>query len=489
MLKPILAGAAVAALGLIGLVPAAQAQTRAPAHTQAISRAPDPVPASHIMNLHGAFEAALHHVKLGKIAGIEWARGHQPTRSDAARTASSGCTKKHHPSEPNCNLVYHGGPVQHRVKLYLVLWGPKWQTDPSEQAAAAYLESFYKGLGVGPQDSWSLLTSEYGDHSGYPQFTGSVLKGVFNDTHKPPHSITTKSHVQSDIAAEADAFARHHHLKGLRNVQIVVATQAGTCPGGFAGTGCPHPGGYCAWHSYSNEPYTNLPYLLDAGGSCGEDILDGTYDGFSIVGGHEYAETITDPEPGFGTAWWDRNDPYGGEIGDKCAWQDPVTHNIDIQNITLSTGTFAVQPLFSNLALHTTGDGCSALAGSPGNRIRDSRGKCLEDLGGSFTSGAAADIRTCDGLPKQFWYAPATGELAANSLCLTDPGSGPGGTKLVLTTCAGAPDQIWTHNSKGEYVLGTTNLCLTDPHNSRKNGIQATVTVCKNKAYQHWSKA
>jgi len=34
-------------------------------------------------------------------------------------------------------------------------------------------------------------------------------------------------------------------------------------------------------------------------------------------------------------------DNTGSEIGDKCAW-------MNLTNITLSTGTFAIQPLWSN---------------------------------------------------------------------------------------------------------------------------------------------
>ena len=46
-----------------------------------------------------------------------------------------------------------------------------------------------------------------------------------------------------------------------------------------------------------NITYTNLPYITDAGSSCGEDSVNGssgTLDGVSIVEGHELAEAITD---------------------------------------------------------------------------------------------------------------------------------------------------------------------------------------------------
>jgi len=62
---------------------------------------------------------------------------------------------------------------------------------------------------------------------------------------------------------------------------------------------------------------------------------------FSIVGGHEYAETITDPYPNSG--WLDGR---GAENGDKCAWISSGTGAA--QDISLSTGKFAVQSLWSN---------------------------------------------------------------------------------------------------------------------------------------------
>ena len=65
--------------------------------------------------------------------------------------------------------------------------------------------------------------------------------------------------------------------------------------------------------------YTLIPYIPDAGSSCGQNFVNsgsaGTLDGVTIVEGHEYAETVTDQFPNGG--WLDSG---GSEIGDKCAW-------------------------------------------------------------------------------------------------------------------------------------------------------------------------
>jgi serine protease len=285
---------------------------------------------AHMVNLHKAYEARLGHTKQSRIAGIiyPYVKGKKPLR----RQAGNGCT------EPNCLVVWNGGPVQLTPHVYLLLWGPKWSSDPNQAATATYLKKFYHGLGVQPRDNWSTVTSQYGNGSGgFPKFSGSVYMGAFQDPTTPPTGVG-----QGGLAAEADAFAANQGITDLSDAQIVVATQSGTCPAGFyAPNTCGSSGDYCAWHSSSNEPYTNLPYVLDAGIHCGEHMVSSNRDGFSIVGGHEYAETITDP---LLTGWYDPNDLTGGEIADKCAF-DSHSHVV-----SLSTGKFAMQPLWSNSA-------------------------------------------------------------------------------------------------------------------------------------------
>lgn len=461
MLKRVLAGTAVAAVSLLSAATAAQAQ--------AITPAPPATPAPHatVINLHHAYLAHLGHTKAAKITGIMYARNKEPK----AAKVTAAC------SEPNCPLVYNGGSVQHSPHVYLLLWGPNWSSDPTQAASAAYLESFYAGLGVEPQDSWSTITSQYGDGSGFPTLTGSVYEGAFQDTSTPPSGVD-----QSQLGAEADAFASTHGIMDLANAQIVVATQSGTCPQGFYSPNCDGGSGdYCAWHSNSNEPYTNLPYILDAGSGCGEDILQSQYDGFSIVGGHEYAETITDPFPVSG--WWDSSDPSGGEIGDKCAWRDPVSGNIDIGTVTLSTGTFAMQPLFNNDALANGGDGCVM---KPIGALKGFRSLCLDDNNGLSANSNPVDIWQCIGGARQRW-TQQNGELQVVGKCLTDNGWGGTGTKLVIEACNGQRNQQWSRNTSGEYVLAFQGLCLTDPSSSTTNGTQVKAQNCTNATDQHWS--
>jgi hypothetical protein len=73
---------------------------------------------------------------------------------------------------------------------------------------------------------------------------------------------------------------------------------------------------------------------------------NGYFDGFSMVAGHEFIESETDPNPSTSsTVGWEG--PGGGsdENGDKCAWNQNGGHSA---NITLGSHFYAVQPDWSN---------------------------------------------------------------------------------------------------------------------------------------------
>src|SRR5437588_830701 len=160
---------------------------------------------------------------------------------------------------------------------------------------------------------------------------------------------------QSNLANEAiNAAAHFGNTSSSSNttVQYVINTATGNNASGF-GTQ------YCAWHSstsssYGNIAYTNMPYITDAAASCGANFVNsgsaGLTDGITIVGGHEFAETETDIYPS--TGWLDKN---GQENGDKCAWIS--SGQGAAADITLKTGTFAVQSLWSN-AFNSGAGGC-----------------------------------------------------------------------------------------------------------------------------------
>jgi hypothetical protein len=287
---------------------------------------------------HGQPQVVIH-ATVGAAVSAREARGH-----------SGGGSK---------NLSYHGGTggigVETSPKIYLVLWGSQWNNnDPSGEASI--LQNFYSGVGG---SFWLNSVIQYcqGVASGTIFCNGagtpagnqaSMFAGVWYDNAASAPSRPSQSQLAAE-AVKAAANFKNKTAASNASVQYVIATASGNNATGF-GTQ------YCAWHSstsssYGNIAYTNLPYITDAGGSCGANFNGlGPSAGITIVGGHEMAETITDQFPSSG--WLDSN---GAENGDKCAW---ITSGQGASaNTSLSTGTFPVQSLWSN-AFNSNAGGC-----------------------------------------------------------------------------------------------------------------------------------
>jgi serine protease len=130
----------------------------------------------------------------------------------------------------------------------------------------------------------------------------------------------------------------------------VILSPTGVTPQGF-GTQ------YCAYHSYTsstygNVAYTNLPYITDAGSSCGAGFNGmGPDAGITMVEGHELGETVSDQFPSGG--WTDSS---GAENGDKCAWISTGSQGASAM-VNIGSGTYAVQSLWSN-AYNSGAGGC-----------------------------------------------------------------------------------------------------------------------------------
>jgi serine protease len=240
------------------------------------------------------------------------------------------------------NLTYHGGPIQPSPKIYVVHWGSATQWGSGDvNGEATYYQNFISGIG-GSQwlSSVTQYTQSDGQHVG--NSAGSYV-GTWNDTVDAVPDLSKSSTYQSRIAAEAQRAAAHFGDYST-SASYVIMIPHGVAVYNFAGNS--HSlYAYCAWHSSTSSSggtiaYTNFPYQSDAGASCGANSVNsnGINDGVSIVGGHEQAETETDPQPN--TGWLDSQN---SENGDKCAWTN-------LQNTSFSTGTFPTQPLWSNSA-------------------------------------------------------------------------------------------------------------------------------------------
>ncbi len=284
-------------------------------------------------------------------------------------------------------LSYRGGvsgsAIEVTPKVYIVFYGKQWGTattvrgdmtlsgDPKHMAPR--VQDFLRGL-YG-SENWSTSTTQYCDGPGIAlgrtqcgssgrhvqHRSSSPLAGVWLDNKSNAVAAPT----ETSIRASAVRAARHFgNVTAAANasVQYVIVAPTKIVPPGFGSQ-------YCAYHSSGASSvgtiaYTTLPYIPDAGSGCGQNLVNaggaGVLDGVTIVEGHEYAEALTDLLPPHG--WLDSS---GAENGDKCAWI--LSGAGKGGNVTLPTGRFAVQSLFSNNANHGAG-GCVIFYNSPTNQ-------------------------------------------------------------------------------------------------------------------------
>jgi serine protease len=277
-------------------------------------------------------------------------------------------------------------------KVYLVFYGSQWgsagvdangnTTLTNDTAGAApYMQQLFKGLGTN-NELWSGVVTQYCDgplvavgattcpaaapRIGYP--TGGALAGVWVDNSAPsPVSASASTLVQEAI--KAAAHFGNTTAASNRYVQYIIMSPPGATPDNWVHSGS---NGWCAWHGWNGDPtlpgggiaspygpiaYTNMPYLPDAGTDCGGGTFTGDkLEGLSIVGGHEYAETVTDPLPGEGVnggGWVHPSKDSSGnwvshpaENADECGWIK--SGQGAIAKLTLATGSFAMQSSWSN---------------------------------------------------------------------------------------------------------------------------------------------
>ena len=292
------------------------------------------------------------------------------------------------------DLVWHGGNVgtanpigvERKPAVYLVFWGAQWQsgfttpdTDGTLHSSAemqAYVQNFFGNVGG---SAWAGTQTQYcrnlpaGATSckgvAGAQYIGNPsgqLKGVWVDPSPVPDNIIAvglaENLVDDPIAAEAVKASRHFGRQQDATYMVYTPDQA-------TGTGQPV---YCGYHTQTTDvdglgnpyrvQYAFMPFANHDWGTalgrdaCGRHFVNtapgvGIWDGVSIVGGHEYAEAVTDPD-NYLTVQDGWNDAQGSENGDKCAW-GPET-----SNQAFGSYTFAVQAMWSNEAFDAGQDGC-----------------------------------------------------------------------------------------------------------------------------------
>jgi hypothetical protein len=282
-------------------------------------------------------------------------------------------------------LLYRGCQVQNTPQVYLSLWGSDWK-GTGYQPAIRYVQGFFGNVGG---SGWLGVTTQYCSGAvSSPTATCSPsmkpitnpvgqLKGTWVDTrpvsfNTPPSAcgVGGPGDGVCDVMQAAQRAA--DHFKPLpKGAVVMVLTPSSRSPSAFGRA-------WCAYHSATlntGVAFGYIPYMPDAGASCGRNSVNpgGTFDGFSIVGGHEYSEAITDPFPGYG--WIDSS---SSENADKCAWGNHLT------NITLGGNAYAIQQTWSNAAGGCQTSGPSSQSPSPSSQQAPQA--AFSRAGGSLTS-------------------------------------------------------------------------------------------------------
>jgi serine protease len=409
-------------------------------------------------------------------------------------------------------MAYGGGDPASGVgvttgpeRVYLVFWGSQWGTqgvanggytsfsgDPDGMAPK--LQAFFKGLGT-TGDTWSGVMTQYcegvpsgtescpfgADQIPYPY--GGALAGVWEDVSSsaPPAATAYQ------IGREAESAAAHFGnttTASNRDAQYVVVSPTQTDPDSY------QESGFCAWHDYTGDTtldggggaavpgptlaFTNLPYIPDAGAGCGENFVNqgsaGLLDGVTIVEGHEYAETITDQYPPFG--WIDA---VNEETGDKCAWMSSGSGRA--LDITLTTGTFAVQSTWANDAgacetTHSTVGGAPVVASVSPSFGAPAGGTTVTISGASlgpsapvveFGSTPATSV-SVDTTTQQITATSPPGSGTVDVTVETSVGTSPTSSADLFTYgAAGAPSAaVETPVAGGIYAVGQQVLATFD---------------------------
>ena len=331
------------------------------------------------------------------VAGVR-ALGSTPSAPGTMAAAPAGARTLHYGGGLTAGGLSAAGVTTAQPRIYLVFMGDQWGTESINGAGqhlftgdtasmAPAIQTLFRGLGTG-SETWSGVMTQYCDGApvgassctqgdalvAYP--SGGVLSGIWYDSSSTATSQESAGLTGNQLATEAEAAATHFANSDQlsnRTTQYVIVSPPGANPDGWMSP----TNGYCAYHDDSHDPtlsgggaaagpivaFTNLPYVPDAGGSCGAGTVNtpGTLDGATEAASHEYAETVTDQFP--------ENNPPGGwssstgqENGDLCAYV--ATGPGAMFNLALTTGTVTVQGTWSNRA-NNCEDGESTFAFVP----------------------------------------------------------------------------------------------------------------------------
>jgi serine protease len=321
--------------------------------------------------------------------GHSYRHGVMPTKSVQNKMNAWAKTHAAAAATGTQTLSYGGGVdgigVQSgHSKVYLVFYGNQWGTSSTDangnlkfsgdaNGAAGAAQQMFKGIGTN-SELWSAELTQWCDGAGVaagatscpsgathiPYQSGGVLSGVWYDNGAASPSSAT-GHQLGVEAVNAAAHFGNTTAASNRYAYYVVLSPHGTNPDNYQSP----TQGYCAWHDYNGDTtltggavassygdiaFSNQPYNIDMGASCGVGFVNspGTLDGWTMTLGHEWHEMMSDQNPAGGWTNHTGSSYNGQENSDECAWLSPGT-NGGAANVSFgSFGTYAEQASWSN---------------------------------------------------------------------------------------------------------------------------------------------
>jgi hypothetical protein len=337
----------------------------------------------------------------------------QPSAATSTRSPLANLTNG------NGNLLFGGAPVQDTPTIYLDFWGTEWTTPTADAAgftttqAQAYVGAFVNDVGASP---WLHSQTQYCDapaiaddisacagrtHAGVP---GAVPSShIITDTGTEPSASLTLAQIRAEADTAAGVFGINPNDF---NENILVLTPSTKSVFTFDNQHF-----FCGFHDFTAASvYSYIPWIPDESGcptnrvnATNDSFGHGHFDGFSMVIGHEVAETITDPLPGIqdsaGNVFFGWIDPTPSgqinETGDKCTNLPPPVTWPPANQTFASNNFYAVQPLWTDAGATCT----------------------MQDLGGVISGHAAITARDAThrdvfvrGGDGQVYWKTATGD-------------------------------------------------------------------------------
>ena len=431
--------------------------------------------------------------------GHSYRHGAVPTRAQNNKMKAYAATHNAATATGPETLAFGGGidgigVTSGTPKIYLVFWGNQWGTQGTDSSGnvtlsndtdggAPYIQKLFKGLGTGGE-LWSGTMTQYCDgstvasgatscpsgapHVGYP--TGGPYAGVWYD-NSAAEPTAASGHQIGVEAVNAAAHFGNTSATSNRYAQYDILSAPGLDPDNY------QTQGFCAWHDYNGDtsltggavssPYgdiafTNMPYVMDAGSGCGMGFVNspGTLDGYSIVNGHEYAETVTDQNPAGGWTNHHFNSFGGQENGDECAWLSSGTGAA--KNVSTGQGSFAMQSTWSNdtnncaISHSIVGSASNTVTvTNPGNQTGTVGTAASLQIHASDSASGQTLTYTASGLPAGLTINSSSGLISGTATT-----AGSSGTLVTATDTTGAKGSAsftWTINSAGGNTVTVTN--------------------------------